>query len=165
MARFPSPATLSSMGSGEASDSSVGLQESAAHEAGHVLIAGLEGSEVEWARAKRSGSGKTKIKDQDALEPRTQARVAVAGAVAEEVLLGGEQRSLPPNDARLLELALGSLDDPGIDEVVIRDEVRAAVNQHQAGAVSIAELLERRANSSVPGDELAAAREAAEREG
>lgn len=132
------------------------LAEAARHEAGHVRVAQLEGATVLWARSKRAGSGTTKVDEQDELPALTRARIAVAGAVAEQVLGDGGEVPLPPNDRELLRRALRDLNEAEVTESTVRADVRDELSSRRVEVEALQAALEARANANVPGADLLA---------
>jgi hypothetical protein len=130
------------------------LRRAAVHEGGHTRMAQLKDAVVEWARAKRSGSGTTKVRDQDALPPFTRGLIAVAGCVAEEMTFG-QRVELPPSDRELLRRALVDLRDPSQSEDTIRKHAQGLLQAQTREVERIAAILETRANAKVDGDALA----------
>jgi chromosome segregation ATPase len=154
--QIPNPAGCSGATMTTEDDDAVGanLEEACAHESGHVRIAQLEGAEVEWARAKVSGTGTTKLTDPSSVQPLTSALIAVAGRVAEEVLLGTPQEALPPKDQQQLERALEQLKDSTITPESLRAEVRLTIEENRREVRGITAVLSNRANAKVPGEVL-----------
>jgi hypothetical protein len=99
------------------------LRQSACHEAGHVLLClRTQEAELGFARAASVGRGTSKLLNPKDLPARTAAKIAVAGRVSEEVLLGVEPQPLPDNDNYLLVWALEQL-GPSVTEREIRAEL------------------------------------------
>lgn len=64
------------------------------HEAGHALVAYLEGVRITSVRASRAGRGRVKPENLDDADPLAVLRVAHAGVAAERVGLGCESARL-----------------------------------------------------------------------
>lgn len=133
------------------------LRSSASHEAGHVLLClRTEGARLGFARAATSGRGTSKLLNPKELPERTAAKIAVAGRVAEEVLLGDEPRPLPDNDNYLLAWALERL-GPKVTEAEVRAELKGEFEVQREDLCGIADLLYAHPDEDVPADRLKAA--------
>jgi hypothetical protein len=132
------------------------LRSSASHEAGHVLLClRTEGARLGFARAATIGRGTSKLLNPKDLPERTAAKIAVAGRVAEEVLLGVPARPLPDNDNYLLVWALDRL-GPAVTEEEIRAELKGEFEADRAALRRIADELFAHPDQDVPADRLAA---------
>ena len=138
------------------------LWAAAVHEAGHVRVGQLlEGVQVEFARAKASGTGTTKFIAEEKLTSNQEALIAVGGVAAEALVSGEAEKALPPNDRTRLANALPGLDGEllvdsrgGDPAEVVRARARELLASHRAELIKLARLLQERANVNVKGADL-----------
>ena len=133
------------------------LQESASHESGHVLLCfRTDAAQLAFARASTAGRGTSKLLNATELDPQAAARIAVAGRVAEEVLLSAPRREVPENDGYLLTWALDQLDGDYTEEDA-RAEVAELLRASEPALRRVAECLSEHADADVDVDALRAA--------
>lgn len=102
------------------------LRESASHEAGHVLLCLVTPTaDLAFARASTAGRGTSRLLNPKEQPPEVAARIALAGRVGEEVLLGSEPQPVPENDGFLLSWAMEKLGGEPTEETIraqLRDD-------------------------------------------
>jgi len=138
------------------------LWSAAVHEAGHVRIGQLlEGVQVNYARAKASGTGTTKFVDEKNLTSNQEALIAVGGVVAESLVSGEAEKPPPPNDRTRLTNALPHVDGElsagssgGDPTEIVKVQARALLENQRAELIKIATVLKGSANVTVTGGAL-----------
>jgi hypothetical protein len=120
-----------------------------------LLCLRTEGARLGFARAATAGQGTSKLLNPKELPERTAAKIAVAGRVSEEVLLGSEPLPLPDNDNYLLTWALDRL-GPAVTEADVRSELKLEFEADRAALQRIADELFAHPDEDVMADRLEA---------
>lgn len=132
------------------------LRESASHEAGHVLLCLVTPSaDLAFARAATAGRGTSRLLNPMEQQPEVAARIALAGRVAEEVLLGSDPRPVPENDGFLLTWAMEKLGGEPSEEA-IRAQLHDDLTRDRELLAAVADLLHDHPDKDVTWPQLVA---------